>query len=573
MPRVYPGIVGIGAETLPPPPAKFADVDLSGGSVKVCWSKVKAKREFADRGKKWSDFQVADLEKLRKFQLGAPKLSHYLAGIGCSGARPMVSAQVPYNQAKALLGRVFRLPAERAWGRGPKPGIWEKAWQFVNVLLPDFKADRMTVPEWLQTMPSTRRKPLGAAAERYARVGWQKRYENFSSFVKTEFLPGFSKDDVGLVRLTNMIDRLIQGPADETHVIAGPYLKPLVARLKEVWSVDSAIFYGSAGPEALHRFLVDRLLDASHTYFWCDFSMFDNTHSNDSWDFMEKLYRRAGIADGDFWKVMQVWRQPKGKIGPFKYQARTMNASGRDDTSLANAVLNGVATFMSLASAWFGVPVMSLEEWHLRKMRTICSLSVCGDDSVGALPPITQLRQQEFAKVMRGNIAEFGFEAKFFMSDKVSDAVYLGMRPYPVDGRWFWGKTIGRATYKVGWVLERGQRDYMAHITGVADMHCLCSAHVPILGDLAKRIVTLREGAKRTPVQRDPHKPWEWTLQGVSPYDESTLRAVADTYTTGGVVVTVDDVKALIAEINSVTRLPCVLDHWLWKHMIHVDDL
>lgn len=142
VPKVYPGIVGVGAETFPPPPEKFKDVDLSGGSVKVCWSKVKAKREFADRGKKWSDFQAADLEKLRKYHLGAPKLSHYLAGIGCSGARPMVSAQAPYNQAKALLGRVFRLPAERAWGRGPKPGVWEKAWQFVDVLLPE---DRKSV--------------------------------------------------------------------------------------------------------------------------------------------------------------------------------------------------------------------------------------------------------------------------------------------------------------------------------------------------------------------------------------------------------------------------------------------
>ncbi len=573
VPRVYPGLVAVPAEVFPPPPKKFADVDLTGGEVRVCWSKVKAKREFADRGKRWDQFQAQDLAKLLPFRPDEPKLSHWLAGIGCSGARPMVSAQVPYNQAKALLGRVFRLPAQREWGRGPQPGIWEFAWRFVDVLLPDFRADKMSIPDWLKTMPPNRRRPLEAAYLRYQRCGWQKRYEQFSSFVKTEFLPGFSKDDVGLVRLTEMIDRLIQGPADETHIIAGPFLKPLVAFLKKVWSVDNAIFYGSAGPEALHQFLNERLVDGAHTFFWCDFSMFDNTHSTQSWEFMEKLYRRAGIADADFWRVMDAWRSPKGKIGPLKYRARVMNASGRDDTALANAVLNGVASFLSLAAAWFDVDIFALEEHHILRMRTIVSLSVCGDDSVGALPPISKQRQERFAEVMRENISRFGFEAKFFMSDKLSDAVYLGMRPYPVGGKWFWGKTIGRATYKMGWVMAQGGRDVMAHITGVADMHLLCSRHVPILSDLAAKIVELRQGAKRTPVRKDPNKPWEWTLQGSLPYDESTLKAVAATYTVGGVYVSPGDVLSLIAAIQSVERLPCVLDHWLWRHMIHVDDL
>lgn len=125
--------------------------------------------------------------------------------------------------------------------------------------------------------------------------------------------------------------------------------------------------------------------------------------------------------------------------------------------------------------------------------------------------------------------------------------------------------------------------DIMAHITGVADMHTLCSKHVPVLADLAEKIVELRQGMKRTPVDMDVNKPWEWTFKGQMPYDDVTLQAVADTYTVlstpgnqqdaHGVIVHPADVLDLIKQIKSIQRIPCVVDHWLWRHMIWVDDL
>lgn len=100
-------------------------------------------------------------------------------------------------------------------------------------------------------------------------------------------------------------------------------------------------------------------------------------------------------------------------------------------------------------------------------------------------------------------------------------------------------------------------------------MHVLCSSHVPILADLAKKIAELREGAKRTPVRAvDPNRPWEWTLRAGVNYDECTLQAVAHIYHT-----TVDDVKSLIQAIERVERLPAVISHPLWERMIALDDL
>jgi hypothetical protein len=156
------------------------------------------------------------------------------------------------------------------------------------------------------------------------------------------------------------------------------------------------------------------------------------------------------------------------------------------------------------------------------------------------------------------------------------------MRPYPTRSGWFWGKTIGRATYKMGWMLYQQGRDPMAHVTGIADMHILCSSHVPVLSDLAKKIVELRQGARRTPQVMDPEKPWEWTYKAGVAYDDLTLEAVARVYGRRGTAgfpcdyereVTVHDVQDLISEIQKVERLPCVVDHWLWKHMVFADDL
>lgn len=569
VPNCYPGIVYVRGEEVAPNAAKFATVVVEPGQIRVDWNLTREVVSFGKVGKKWDDFYVSDLAKLPKTEQA---WTHALAGIASSGCRPMVSGKGPYNQGKALLGRVFRQPAERSWGRGPLPGVWRWAEQFVDELLPDFHAEKMSVPDWIATMPSRRRGPLRKAAANYARVGWRHSYRRFSSFVKKELLPGFSKTDCELGRLDEMLDRLIQGPKDETHVIAGPHLKPLIAKLKEIWTHDAPIFYGSVGPEALHKWLHSRLIGSNLQYFWCDFSMYDNTHSEDSWSFMENLYRRAGIDDADFWRVMDVWRKPYGKIGPFVYQANVMNASGRDDTALANGVLNGFATYLSICAAYLDKDLLTLTVEDLRACRDI-GLSVCGDDSLGSLPYHDEQWMAGFRQRVAENISKFGFEAKLCTSAELTDAVYLGNRPYPAAGTWFWGRTIGRSTYKMGWVTTEVQRDIMAHITGIADMHLLCSSHVPILADLAKKIVQLREGGKRTPAVLDPSKPWEWTLRAGVEYDDSTIAAVASIYSKRGRVVTTLDVWDLISEIRGVARLPCVLDHWLWKLMIHEDDL
>jgi hypothetical protein len=250
-----------------------------------------------------------------------------------------------------------------------------------------------------------------------------------------------------------------------------------------------------------------------------------------------------------------------------------MNASGRDDTALANAILKGFATYLSVAAAWLGVEIEDLTREQLDSLDGIITLSVCGDDSLGSLPLVNAERKAQLARDIAANIAMFGFEAKLEMSNELFDAVYLGMRPYPTRKGWFWGKTIGRSTYKMGWTTLDRKGDLMAHITGIAQMHDLCSRHVPILSDLAHTILRLRQGAKVTMPKLDPNKPWEWTYKSGVSYDEITLQNVAASYCKHGRHVSVEDVLELIGAIRRIERLPCVVDHWLWRHIIYCDDL
>jgi hypothetical protein len=557
------------------PKGKFADVDLSGGKIEYCpdlrTQKAKAK------GSKWINVQKEDLESFR--DVVDKEYGLAFTGIACSGAYPMLTAKTPYNQLKAVMGRVFRRPKFTA-----EPGIFSILHKFKHLLLGEFIADKLTVEDWLNGMPRRRQRPLRQAYELLIRKGWSDSYTWFNAFLKIEALPGFAKGKVDLRRIEAVVDRLIQGPHDVTHVIAGPYLKPLMYKLKQVWNKDFPIFYGSTGPEALHKWLNETLLDGGASYFWCDYSMFDNTHCAQSWDFMESLYR-AGPANSDplFWKVMDAWRAPKGRIGPFRYQARVMNSSGRDDTALSNAVLNGFVAYLSAVSAFLKKDLYLLTESDLFSCFNKIKISICGDDSIGRLPFLPADRLEEFRQQMAHNIARFGFDAKLCASQKLYDAVYLGQRPYPTRKGWFWGKTIGRATYKMGFVVRSTPtEDVFAKMLGIADMHVLCSKHVPILSDLAEQIVKCSKGQKRTPVRLDPEKPWEWTYQSGVPYDDLTLQAVAEVYCSSSnparpiepndVEACLVEIQELIKKIRAIEFLPVVLDDHFWRRLILVDE-
>lgn len=507
---------------------------------------------------------------------------HRAVGPIIAGATCMITADTLRNRFNALMLRVFR-----QLDIVVDPLVWEHMRSLASVLTPrllagDFKS--MDIMEWWPSMPAARRKPLMRAIVMYYEQGWCDKFAEFSAFIKKENLPFFSKDRYGLRELDYSAPRLIQGPHDVIHVILGRHIKPMLTTLKEDWPHTGPLFYGSTTPDKLQKWL-DRATSRypSGLIFWSDYSMFDSSYELPHWDFVESFYTPFS-SDPDVRSALQAIRTPGGRCGNFKYQGPVMNASGRDDTALANGLLNGYTLFVSAAASWYEKPILDVTQQDLTQFGDIVMISCAGDDAIGVLPWMNEGRRLKFVQDLKKNIATCGFKAKVFAADQWQYAVYLGHRPLQLRGGWVWSRTTGRCLYKLGWQAEL-VGDPLAWMTGVMDMHVTCSSHVPVLADIAKAWVKGRKGCKRTPVQQDPNKPWEWMNVVTGTYDESTLKSFASAYsvhrdstrgdlTPCDVVVTTQDVLDCIkycVDRLSIART-VVLDHWLLKHMVWVDE-
>lgn len=569
------GQVYIYGEQLPPPDNKWEKVDLPTGSVKIRMAALTGRKI---RGKKWLDLEKADLEKLAFLERPCRPLARAVGPV-LSGTRVMVSANTNYNAFKSVCCRAFSKVPE------PRTGIWEFAAAFKRALLPEWDSppSEMTDEEWIESMPARRRAPLRLALQLYRRTGWCKKYATFRSFIKVEFLMYFSKDEYGILPLRAIVDRLINGPHDVTHVIAGKKIKPYLGWLKRQWHCESHLFYGGVEPAKLQRWLSRATSQGPKLVFWSDYSSFDSCHNEQTWAFVESLYEQYR-GDKDFQSVLEAWRAPVGQILDLKFRFRVMNASGRDDTALANAILNGFAMLLSVAAAWYEKDLRELDTSDLVSISSILLLSVCGDDALGFLPSVDEATALRFRDRLVANLKDFGFVAKAYCSDRFEDAVYLGHRPLPVDGVWYWSRTLGRCLPKLGWqcgLTGNGN----AYMNGVMEMHTVCSAHVPVLSDIANSWLESTVGRPRTPWQEDPNKPWECMgVFGPKHYARDTIEALARAYTVDrrpcrtdlspqDVAVSLVDVMHCIEYVKAqVKGQVCVLDHWLLTHMVWVDE-
>lgn len=485
-----------------------------------------------------------------------------LVGPAVAGVAPAVSLLCEYNAFKSLLGRAFRAPRFQ-----PVDGILGLLNRFISVLLPDYQAlySPMTRQEYIDT--ARRRVAMQIASDLYDRTGWREAYALFCSFVKSEKLISIKKYDLYFTKLESMLDRLINGPHDVTHIIAGPKIKPFTKLLKRLWGPDGLIFYAATSNVSLNYWF-NKNYNPGKVAVCSDYTMFDNSHSTTTWEFIEGLYRTLGFFDDpDFAKVMDAWREPHGHISgkgwSYEFFAYIMNASGRDDTSLSNALINGFAMFLSMLAATLGVPLLQLT------IDDICNadfqVSIMGDDSLVLMPYVYWTTG--FQKTLESNLSKFGLDAKILITESPFDMVYLGMRPYLVDGVYWWGKTIGRALYKWGWKLDPNGCDGPAWMTGVADAEVITSPHVPVLYDVAASYLLTRVGCKRTPFVPDFERPWTQPDPNVPHYDVDTLVYVAHGYS-----LDPRELMDLIKYLQGIQTFPCVLSHPALDAIIMHDD-
>lgn len=497
-----------------------------------------------------------------------------LFGIGIDGAIPFASSGGVRPLVEAICYRVFKdIP------RTAEEAVFLKIHRLIDssFLLGGLLWRRiipMKEMDWARSIKNSRRRKMLIKAVHALKERGQlhPKAGEFSSFPKSENLPYFAQTSEGPdCESMKYVARLINGPFDEDHVITGPSFKPLLAELKKVWHVNNWIFYASVAPSKLNSMLEE--IAGCPSFLCSDFTAFDSTFTDHTWNLLEHIYRRVLVdVHPDFWEILKRWRRPKGSAFmrkehcKVKFQAQTCNASGRDDTALANALFNGLATACSLAAAISGKALESLCGSDLADASRCLKISIVGDDSLVA----AHFNLEPFRTAYETNIKRFGLIVKAQIYHSIHDVTFLGQAPYTNRaGDWAWGPTIGRRLYKAGWKLERGG-NYPAWLHGVAQQTALY-ANVPLVSDWAQRTLGLMIGQKRTDVEYDENRPWAMPDVAMFPYDEVTLEWVAFRYREQGVSVPM--LTRDIAALQSVERLPAVLHLESMERILLQDEL
>jgi hypothetical protein len=481
-----------------------------------------------------------------------------LVGPHVAGATPYVGRACVYNALKALLCRAFRRPKHE-----PQKEAWEVLGRFSEDIMRvgDWSIQFDELIDWINDSPPRQKRAYFKALPTFLSIVWSSDWTMFTAFPKTEKLFCSEQHDSYLALCETIVDRLINGPHIMTHLIAGRLLRPASRQLKDIWNYQCWIFYAAVSSEVLNKWFNENYVIGMFALM-CDYSMYDSCHSDLSWDWIESCYRRWGLYDEDcrFASVMKAWRQPRGRINgqgwSIAYEAYTMNASGRDDTALANAMINGNVMFLSLLHAYFQVPLTELTIEHVHWGQQNLRISVCGDDSL-VLLPITPDDVNCFQERTSFAISQFGFDAgaqKMKVSDNPFDFVYLGMRPYPAD-RWYFAKTIGRAIWKLGWRVDPQSGDQEAWMAGVMQQNSLTQRIVPILSDLSHHYMAYHGSRKITPVVTDVHRPWT-VMEHTPDYTQQVILYIAEGYG-----LHVNEIHSAINYVRGIPVYPFVLDH------------
>jgi hypothetical protein len=512
---------------------------------------------------------------------GHPRLAGWLAGFGINRVPPYVVMKSPINVLRAIACRIARLRQIR-----PVPWAWKKALEFLDVFLPDWKAipiQPLTLQEWLASFPPARRRILTECATTWFSQGkpLTGRDLMFQIFIKREW--ACRSEPAGtteiMVPILHIKPRSILPPfgpprlEDVGHLIVGPVTRAVLHRVKEIWNSYNFVFYGSTDPATLDGWL-QRNADAA-VWLGNDYSAYDMSHSSYSWDFLEPLYNAAlgedWIHSEHFAQVMRHWRAPRGKVHVkwesfthlIRFFAIAMNASGRDDTALANVILNAFAMYLSLVAVHCDCEVADVTPAMVVHCMSELQLAVVGDDSLAALPRVTRSGRlwAVAGHDVATNVALFGFTSKSVVTTRIHDAIFLGNRPYRVNSEWVWGPTLGRRLYKHHCCIHT-HANPVAWLHGIVKMESEHLGFIPILGAMARRARELLRGSKVTAWKADPYSGLDWKARKIARHpDRETYLECATAYTDETGTLTVEEILDLERIIGEVTSLPIILSH------------
>lgn len=417
---------------------------------------------------------------------------------------------------------------------------------------------------------------------------------NFTFFLKRELQP-HTCDDFG--NRASLNPRVICNPDAWTQIVLGPYLKALTENLHGLWHKSYPLtYFGGLIPGDANTWLNKNIEDWTtfkskyNVVIENDFSKFDCTYTKECFSFIMRVYEHWGL-DVNHPMIKHIfdgWMRPCGRFrSNLLVSGPVMNASGRSDTALMNALVNGIVQMASYAMAEQGVTrPKDLNYERTMQMLDLIKIGVLGDDS------LTFYREfPDIGTNVGDNVARFGFEARDMKVHRTPEkAVFLAMRPYPVIDNTtgcrttIWGPTM-RKLNKVGISVDVQENPYeWLYQATIANL--VTSYHVPFLKevtirqlDLLKDFTFLRKNdilqvdsvkykhgfldydtfkkLKTNPLDWSPRYEFDYT------YLEEWLSKL---YGAG-----VDEYHEIIDMVSNISKPTCIYYHPLIERMIKID--
>jgi len=343
--------------------------------------------------------------------------------------------------------------------------------------------------------------------------------------------------------------RDLLAPFDLHHLIVGRYTKAIFEDLCHKYGdiTGPVVYAGHLKPHQIDDCINYRSDSTGYSYdgrifLETDFSQFDSSFTEEILRTFEDVYVAIGVPD-EVMQVIRGWRVPtlETRVG-VSARGRAMNASGRDDTALLNALVNIIA------------------QKHVASRRSAdTDMIIMGDDAL-------LLSTSDDLVNLTNYFAELGLVVKVKQNACCWFSVFLGRRPYPVAGRLYWGRTLGRALYKYAYCMD-GSCNLQAWLLGLAQASLLSESHVPILSDHARLYERLLgRCGKVTPYVSESYNSWIRTTITPS-YDITTLHMVSTVYQ-----ISMDQITQHLTLVAGIARLPYCVDDAVMLAITSLDE-
>jgi len=328
----------------------------------------------------------------------------------------------------------------------------------------------------------------------------------FQCFLKRE-LSNCGSDDRGIRCQAN--PRIIFDPEAWSQVVAGPVLRSATNLLHQIMNKDSKItYFGGLQPNEANEWIRTYVNETDMSFrhkgielpeqvvIENDFSKMDSCYGDACFRFIYRVYTHWGLPMESplFKQVLKLWSRPKARFrSGTKVRAPSMNASGRSDTALMNAIINGYVQLASYLVASLNKPLNTItDEEHERFMSTF-GIGLLGDDSLTFADKFDDMQ-----RLVADEVSHYGFETRDMkVWQNVAFATFLGQRLYPVleNGKQTiaWGPTIGRKLYKMGTALDV-QPAPLQWLKSNMKAILITSPHVPIISDIASTLNSMLVG-------------------------------------------------------------------------------